>query len=332
MKRKYLYEAGLGVYTSYKTIVPVERLDELAKIDFHKYHIYSILAYEQFYFKKERTYCNSQGIQVTIFTVINGEEMEYELPFWKWKDDVEISAEQIEIELNMPYTSMKIKFRDERILSEHPEYKACEEALYAQDLMLMYASELFEKTVFKVLYIGQAFGRMGERTAFNRLSSHSTLQKILTECQSKYADKHIYILLMEFTPQLLSVFDGISKEYTMTEEESDKHMHDVLCNLPQEQQVINITEAALINYFKPEYNTNYVESFPNENHKGYRQYFDLDYNSLCVEIDLEFDGLNLVQLYSDVNKITTSFDFIEYQLYNDNNRLSMYDVFRSKEC
>ena len=58
-------------------------------------------------------------------------------------------------------------------------------------------------------------------------------------------------------------------------------------------------------YFKPEYNVNFVENFPNENHKGYKQYFELDYNSLCVEIDLEFDSLNWVQLYSDANKITT---------------------------
>ena len=91
----------------------------------------------------------------------------------------------------------------------------------------------------------------------------------------------------------------------MTEEEGDKHMHDVLCNLPRLDQVINIMEAALINYFKPEYNVNFVENFPNENHKGYKQYFELDYNSLCVEIDLEFDSLNWVQLYSDANKITT---------------------------
>ena len=28
--------------------------------------------------------------------------------------------------------------------------------------------------------------------------------------------------------------------------------------------------------------------------------------------DLEFDGLNWVQLYSDTNRINTSFDFIEY--------------------
>ncbi len=32
----------------------------------------------------------------------------------------------------------------------------------------------------------------------------------------------------------------------------------------------------MINYFKPEYNINFVENFPDENHRGYRQYFDLD--------------------------------------------------------
>jgi|GEM_PF-3100290 len=37
----------------------------------------------------------------------------------------------------------------------------------------------------------------------------------------------------------------------------------------EEQQIINITEAALINYFKPPYNVNFVENFPNVRHKGY---------------------------------------------------------------
>lgn len=329
MERKYSYEAGLDVFTSYKVIVPVEHLEKLAELDFHKYHIYSILAYEQFYFKKEKTFCDLHGLKITLFAVVEGKELEYELPLLEFNKDFESSM--IEIEMNMPYTSLKMKIKDENFLIQHPEYKKYETVLYAQDLMITYASELIEKMEFKVLYVGQAFGKDGKRTAFNRLSLHSTLQKILTDCQTKYANKHIYVMLMEFTPQLLSVFDGISKKYTKTEEESDKHMHDVLCNLPQLDQVINITEAALINYFKPEYNINFVENFPNQNHKGYKQYFDLDYNALCVEIDLEFDGLNWVQLYSDTNRINTPFDFIQYQLYNDNNRLSMYDIFRSKE-
>ena len=328
MERKYIYEAGLDVFTSFANIVPVEHLEKVGKIDSHKYHIYSILAYHQFYFKKEKTYCTPEGVQITLFATIDGHEVEYELPLFSIN---KISMNAIKVELNMPYTSLTISVDNEEFLQEHPEYYHYKKTMYAQDLFMIFASKIVKKTEFKVLYIGQAFGKEGRRTAFDRLESHSTLQKILIDCQAKYADKHIYVMLMEFTPQLLSVFDGISETYTKTEEESDQHMHEVLSNLPELDQVINITEAALINYFKPEYNINFVENFPDENHKGYRQYFDLDYNALSVEINLEFDGLNCVQLYTETNNVKTAYDFIQYQLYNDNNRLNMYDIFKEEK-
>ena len=47
--RKYLFEAGLDVYTSFKTLIPVESLNELSKGDKHRYHIYGILAYDQIF-------------------------------------------------------------------------------------------------------------------------------------------------------------------------------------------------------------------------------------------------------------------------------------------
>ena len=56
MKRKYLFEAGLDVYTSFKTILPVEYLKDLENKDDHKYHIYAILAYPQVYFSPQKTY------------------------------------------------------------------------------------------------------------------------------------------------------------------------------------------------------------------------------------------------------------------------------------
>ena len=49
--RKYRFEAGLGVYPSFKTLIPVEHLEELGQYDLHNYHIYAILAFEEYYFK-----------------------------------------------------------------------------------------------------------------------------------------------------------------------------------------------------------------------------------------------------------------------------------------
>lgn len=54
MERKYLFEAGLNVFTSYKTIIPVEHLEELSKYDNHRYHIYGILSYNKFFLGKKR--------------------------------------------------------------------------------------------------------------------------------------------------------------------------------------------------------------------------------------------------------------------------------------
>ena len=55
--------------------------------------------------------------------------------------------DQIEIEMNMPYISTKIKFKDKNILIEHTEYKKYEAVLYAQDLMMSYAPMLIKNSI-----------------------------------------------------------------------------------------------------------------------------------------------------------------------------------------
>jgi len=326
MERKYLFEAGLGVYTSYKTILPIEYLKDLEKKDKHKYHIYAILAFPKVYFEPEKTYVGKDGIYMSIFNPTYGKR--YSIPKFSMGN---VDYSKVVMEHKYPYEKMVVSIKDEAFLKEHPEIIVPDPTMTAQDMFNLYSQYgLEEKREFEVLYIGQAYGRDGDRTAFTRLSAHSTLQKILTDCQSKYTDKHIYIMLMEFTHQLNMTLDGISGRYTKSEADNQKHMKEVLSNLPEEQQIINITEAALINYFKPEYNVNFVENFPDENHKGYKQYFDLDYNSLVVDVDLEFDDSSLIQLYSSENRINSSYDYIQYNLYNDNNRLNMYDIFRKE--
>jgi len=227
---------------------------------------------------------------------------------------------------DFPYTSINININDDIFLIQNPTFPNVM-PIYAQDVFSTYAKSLIEKQEFEVLYFGQAYGKEGDRTAFNRLSSHSTLQKILTDCQTKYPNKHIYLLLLEITPITISTFNGISKSFQKSEDESEEHMQTVLSTPLAEQQIINISEAALINYFKPEYNTNFVENFPDKNHKGYMQYYNLDYNCITFELDLEFDTTPWIQLYSKYNRIDTSWDFIQYNLHNIKERRNMYDIF-----
>jgi len=299
MERKYMAEAGLNVYTSHKTLIPVENLQELESIDKRKYHIYSILSYPQMYFSKEKTYTDNDGISICLFSTNNGVETEYVLQKMKIHDDLNHS--NILFNTTYPYVSLEIEINDNAFMQLHPEFVVNPITIYAHDLFFSYSYQLVSKQEYEVLCIGQSYGKRGERTAITRLSSHPTLQTILTDCQSKYSDKHIYLLLLEVTPLLNMTFDGISKKYTKSIEESDKHLEDVLQNLPEEQQIVNISEAALINYFKPPYNKNFIENFPNKSHKGYKQYFDLDYNCFSFEMDLEFNYCAPVQLYSSSN-------------------------------
>lgn len=326
MERKYLFEAGLNVYTSFKTLIPVEQLQNLESVDTRKYHLYSILACPQMFFRKEKTYTDSTGVHICIFASNNGIETEYVLPEWEIHKDLDYN--KVNLTTAYPYISLEIEISDNNFLKSHPEFVNHCLTLYAHNLFISCSEQIVSKQEFEVLYIGQSYGKRGERTAITRLSSHSTLQKILMDCQSKYSGRHIYLLLLEITSLLNMSFDGLSKKYTKTIDESDIHMMNVLQNLPEEQQIVNISVAALIHYFKPEYNRNFVENFPNENHKGYRQYFNLDYNHFSFEIDLEFDACAPIQLYSPTNRINSSFDVVQYKLYNDQNRLTMYEMFK----
>ena len=70
-------------------------------------------------------------------------------------------------------------------------------------------------------------------------------------------------------------------------DEDDAHIDAVLGKEITERQRINFTEAALIRYFQPEYNTIYRDSFPNPMHTSYSECYDLDINSVMAEIDTE---------------------------------------------
>lgn len=328
MERKYLAEFGLGIYSSYKTLIPVEYLKQLEDSgDEHKYHIYCILSHPKIYIKKEKTSVTENGIQITLFEMNGSKEIEYELPLWEVAQELDYS--KVELSCDFPYVKLKIEIKDTEYLSLNPRMKSCV-TIFAQDLFNIFAHNFKRVDEYEVLYIGQAYGSRGERTALTRLSSHSTLQKILTDCQRKYVDKHIYILLLEMSTNLNMSFDGITKKYSASQEEDNVHMENIFSDLPREQQVINIAEAAMINYFKPVYNVNFVENFPDVKHKGYKQYFDLDYNCMIVELDLEFDNSPVIQLYTSNNRIDSPFNFIKYDLFNDPNRKNMYDIFQTK--
>ena len=326
--RKYRFEAGLGVYPSFKTLIPVEHLEELGHYDLHNYHIYAILAFEEYYFKYEKVKCDTQGVSFSIFAITEDGEKIFDMPPMLLFNGLDHS--KLKMSSKYPYKTIEFAIEDDEFLSANNISREEQIVVSAQDIFQMNAYSLVDKVEYEVLYIGQAYGQEGERTALMRLKSHSTLQKILAEASLNYPNKHIFIMLFEIAENLNMMFDGMSDKVKKTDEESQAHMEEVLSDLPKEKQVINITEAAMINYFKPIYNEKLVNNFPNRNLKSYRQYFDLDYNSLTVELDLELDYYPTLQFYTENARINSIWEAIRYELFNERDRASMYDIFRKK--
>lgn len=319
-QRKYLSEFGLNVYTSHKYILPIEHLK--FEKDNRKYHIYSILSSQKVRYVKDSFKTTEKHLSFIL-------EIQKMDSFERIEVNRAIISNHLDhrniiLRCNYPYNNLEIEI-DKDIAKDQ---KRVGFILSAHDALGIFVDRVCE---FEVLYIGQAFGKDGERIATDRLQSHSTLQKILTDYYSSHPDKQLHVALFEFTPQIHASFDGLTRKDTATNQEENDHLNDVISNPLKYNQIINITEAAMINYFKPTYNKDFVDNFPDAGHKGYRQYYDLDYNILVVEIDLEFDTAGLVQLSTATNRINSSFDYIQYELFNDPNRKSMFDIFNCKK-
>lgn len=109
----------------------------------------------------------------------------------------------------------------------------------------------------EVLYVGQALGRKNVRSAIDRLLNHSILQRILAESITYGSQDEILLLLYNFEHQKLFVSTGgdLTLEPQINPDEDFAHFLNMKNISFTRQEVVSLVEAALINYFKPFYNT-----------------------------------------------------------------------------
>lgn len=143
---------------------------------------------------------------------------------------------------------------------------------------------------YEILYIGQAYGKDGKRTAIDRLSSHETVQKIYTHTSNQHPDSDIWIMLTNFTQQSMMITTGsdlikVNEEDSKLENEKIEHLFENDGLLISDKQKINFTEAALIKYFEPKYNIEFKDNFPSLKHKSYSECYNLDIKALTIELD-----------------------------------------------
>lgn len=180
----------------------------------------------------------------------------------------------------------------------------------------------------EMLYIGQAYGKDGNRTPPTRLSHHETLQKILAEAIHRSPEMDIWICLFSFADMLIASFDGRTGVYGTSSEENLAHMWNVLGNRISESHRINYCEAALIRYFQPTYNTEFKNSFPSPSHSSYEECYKLDLNSVTVELDCTDAG---VRIWTPT--IPAAWVHLpSFVLHSEAERRSMFDFFPDKKA
>ncbi|URO00912.1 hypothetical protein NB069_08590 [Leclercia adecarboxylata] len=144
----------------------------------------------------------------------------------------------------------------------------------------------------EVLYIGQAYAE-GKRTALDRLRSHSTLQKILADTMYNFPDDQVFIIAVEYDDYFIASMFNRMEEGVISGEEDDIRLKSVFENPLSQKEIICLSEAGLIRYFKPKYNKIYRDNFPAADQSVLSGCFDLDFSGLSVEIELYDTGLRL---------------------------------------
>jgi DNA-binding NarL/FixJ family response regulator len=288
-KRKFISEFAVNLFSSRWLLIPSNQITsdgemqaEAAKVS-KNCHIYLICERPALSFEKSSFTYKDEKITGNLIHKIDG--IEHKTPF---QQKFPLLDEAVELRLsNYPH-------REVQTFDEKGE---CIRYLPASAISIKHQPLDFEHIFrkLKVLYVGQAFGS-GNRTAIDRLRSHSTLQKILAEASYSNPDSEIMVLMIEYEPyRVFTSMDGRAKEAIRDERDGERFISIIENPLKQGQQ-ISLAEAALIRYFQPKYNKIYKKKFPSRELKVLAQCYEYDFSALAVEINT--DELHF-SLYSD---------------------------------
>lgn len=150
----------------------------------------------------------------------------------------------------------------------------------------------------EVLYVGQGYGKEGERLAIDRLQDHKTLQRILADTLHDQPDHEVLLLLFRYKhyKKYSSTAGDFSVEPTASEEENSEYLNSVMDAEFSRKNRVSLAEAGLIRYFEPMYNKIYKETFPSKRHKVLEELMKLDFSGLTVQMDT---GNIKTNLYSE---------------------------------
>jgi hypothetical protein len=169
----------------------------------------------------------------------------------------------------------------------------------------------------QVVYIGQAFGQAGERTAWDRLKSHETVQRILAETAP---DMQVWLTYAAVTDE--NLFSEIDPRYPtlMSSAEDDDHTALVFSAVRdgsfREKESVALAEAGLIRFFQPYYNDRMKYAFPARKQVSLESVRGLDFHGLMVEFQSDAIDAKYASEVQDHRWV----HFAGYEIHVDKNR------------
>ncbi|MBK0075556.1 hypothetical protein [Bacillus sp. S56] len=313
VKPKYKIESTIAMRPIFKRMIQqvdfnIQEIRE--KLAHEKCHIYMVCHRPRISINIEKTLIAPE--QITLyFKVTNNEHEEEHI---------------IKVENNLDITNINSKYpyTDVDFINKDGEIVAGGKVSFFYSQLMKNNNKYHASLDLKVLYIGQAFGENGERLAAHRLLTHSTLQEIYSDTIYKSPNHEVWLILLEFEPYLISAGGGaFENNSSLGNDETEKHLLNLLTTRIDPNQEITFTEAALIRYFQPIYNKEYKTSFPSGTHSSYNQCYKLDVNSVAFELQTQTDLFT--RLYTD--EITPNFVHTKhFPLFSQKERADMFKM------
>ena len=189
------------------------------------------------------------------------------------------------------------------------------------DLVMFEISRQVEPLKFQVLYIGQAYGKNGERNAIDRLKEHGTLQKISVQgITPGYVLQLILVGVCE--NRLITHFNPFAQNTEKSE--SSKRISMGLDKLfgTTEAERVALYEAAMIRYFQPQYNKQLKHSFPSTNIKTLSDCYDKDMQAIVAEFCFD----NFPYCLTTENVEPKDYHIANFDLHTEKARKSFFSI------
>jgi hypothetical protein len=138
-------------------------------------------------------------------------------------------------------------------------------------------------TDLEVVYVGQAFGSEGNRTAYDRLKNHETLFEVYADIVHKNPSLEPWIIIIPFDKQ--QIVSELSPNKSIFEFGPDEMLRRHRQGQSMDLRTrVSYTEAALIHYFQPDYNEKFKDKFPRQSHQYYHHLYSMPIEQAAVAI------------------------------------------------